>query len=543
MNPSSKRVSNSFTEYNVKNYEAEADGRNFDTEAIEKALKDCARTGGGRVIFPSGTYLTGPFDLSSNTTIQLEPGAVIKASPNFSDYVVKEGRRGLISAQREVNIGIIGRGAIDGNGSLFMNTGKPHIARDFERKFTRQKGDYLPPDGEVKDGPVKPLDRPGQLISISECKNVSVRNVTLRESPTWTLHLNGCENASVSNLTINNNLSIPNSDGIHCTNSKNIQITGCNIKAGDDAIALTGIEVPETGTETSSFTSRRKGSENITVANSTLRSRSSGIRVGAGRNDVRNCTLKNLVIYSSNRGLSAFAHEEGSVKNIIFSNIVIETQLHSGHWWGNGEPIHLSSIPSSKETKTGEIRDIKFSNIIAEGENGIIVYGSENSKVKNLTLKDIHLKIGESSLSESYGGNFDLRPSHSMERAIFEHDIPALYCNQVQGLKIRGLEVNWAESLPEYFSHGIQCENFENLEIDRFRGRQALNAKEGSAIALSEGRVVTVRNCRAKSGAKTFLSLSNVENPKLFVNNELSAAEKSMNEKINFKFSGNILPE
>ena len=63
-------------------------------------------------------------------------------------------------------------------------------------------------------------------------------------------------------------------------------------------------------------------------------------------NTIRNCVFENLVIRDPNRGLGLFVHQEGSIENVLFNNIIIQTRLHTGHWWGKGEPIHISVLPA-----------------------------------------------------------------------------------------------------------------------------------------------------------------------------------------------------
>lgn len=70
----------------VRSFGAQGDGSTLDTEAIVKAIHACAEAGGGTVLFPAGTYVTGTFELVSNITLQLDAGAVILGSPNISDY-------------------------------------------------------------------------------------------------------------------------------------------------------------------------------------------------------------------------------------------------------------------------------------------------------------------------------------------------------------------------------------------------------------------------------------------------------------------------
>ena len=71
---------------NVRTFGAKGDASVLDTAAITNAIHACSQSGGGIVLFPAGTYLTGTFELVSNITLQLDAGAVILGSPNISDY-------------------------------------------------------------------------------------------------------------------------------------------------------------------------------------------------------------------------------------------------------------------------------------------------------------------------------------------------------------------------------------------------------------------------------------------------------------------------
>jgi len=71
---------------NVRDFGATGDGKSLDTAAIRKAVKLAAAKGGGTVLFPPGTYVTGTFELLSNVTLDLEAGAVIEGSKNLADY-------------------------------------------------------------------------------------------------------------------------------------------------------------------------------------------------------------------------------------------------------------------------------------------------------------------------------------------------------------------------------------------------------------------------------------------------------------------------
>jgi hypothetical protein len=91
-------------------------------------------------------------------------------------------------------------------------------------------------------------------------------------------------------------------------------------------------------------------------------------------------------------------------------------------------------------------------------------------------------------------------------------------------------------------SNGVECEDFRDIEIDGFSGRQARASRQDAVIVLKHGQGVTIRNSTATEGTGTFLSLSGVREERLFVNNDLGAAKRAMMPtKSGFKIYGNIL--
>jgi polygalacturonase len=483
--------------FDITAFGAKGDGRTVNTGAIQQAI-DAAATAGGCVLIPSGEFVTGALLLKSNVELYLESGAVLKGSPNLADYLLNGVPRGIIYAFEQRNIAITGHGVIDGNGTIFFDPQKPHWGPDFDRLYTRQGEAYMDFANGVEDGPIAYDDRPGMMVVLVRCEQVTIQNIILRDSPSWTFRIGDCDGVLVHGITILNNLLVPNSDGIHCPTTRNLRISDCDIRAGDDAIIVTGFggEIDVGGDDSRSelaYGQRRVGNktgfaENVVVTNCTLESRSSGIRVGYGQNPIRNCTFSNLVIHDSNRGLGVFARDAGSISNILFTDIVIQTRLHTGHWWGNGEPIHVSAIAQNKNVPVGGIANIRFENIIAQSEAGILLYGDPEQPLQNILLKDVQLKIVSGAHTAAYGGNFDLRPITDLKDGIFSHDIPGIFAQDVEGLTLDAIHLTWGSGLPPYFTHGIQAESVNDLCIDDFNGSAAPNATKGEAVFL--------RNCR-----------------------------------------------
>jgi polygalacturonase len=520
------------SQYNICKFGAKGDGKTINTISIQKAINACNNNGGGTVVIPAGDFITGAIRILSNVELNIEPGARLIGSSDLDDYLLEGKRHGMIFAYRASNISISGKGEINGQGSLFHINGEAHILQDFDRKYTRQGDQYAPDDIFPPDGPIRYERRPGMMIVLEQCENIAIKDITLKDSPVWTIRIADCDDVLVTGISIKNNLLIPNSDGIHCTSSRNIRISDCDIRAGDDAIIVTGFETDSyfTGDSIlpSDYASREIGNktgyaENVTVTNCVLQSRSAGIRVGYGENSIRNCTFQNIVIYGSNRGIGVFARDEGSIENILFSDIIIETRLHSGHWWGNGEPIHVSAIAQSDGIPAGIVRNIKFSNIIACSETGIVIYGTGETHCYDISLKNIYLTIRKSKLEDTYGGNFDLRPTLRHDQALFSHDIPGIYAGFTDGLTIEDFSLVWEDNLATYYTNGIYCENFTDLGIFGFKGRQAHAGSKEAAICLKNGSDVAIRNFDAEKGCSKFLETSNLKGKLDLKENELPA--------------------
>src|SRR5690554_3999880 len=215
------------------------------TSSIQTAIDECAAAGGGRVVVPSGTFLTGTLFLKSNIDLHLEHGAVLKGSTNLADYS-REGRSpGIIYCEDAINVQISGSGTIDGSGDSFYDFSVNHVYDEFDKNRTRQGDGYMPEGEFFTDGPVKRLRSPGMTIVFFHCNDVAITGITVKDTPIWAIRFGFCDGVRVDGVTIKNNPIVPNSDGIHCTISRNIRISNCNISGGDDAIVLTGFPKDE----------------------------------------------------------------------------------------------------------------------------------------------------------------------------------------------------------------------------------------------------------------------------------------------------------
>jgi hypothetical protein len=494
--------------YNIKDFGAIGDGKTISTISIQRAIDSCKANGGGTVLVPVGTFISGTLQLFSNIDLHLERGAILKGSSKVSDYYLNGKRVGLIYTEHSINVSITGEGDIDGSGDSFMDLSKAKSIDSVGKIYTRQGIHFREVPSGLGDGPFVPLDRPFQMIIFSDCRNVTIRNVTISNSPFWTVHMADCDGVIVQGVRIWNNLMIPNNDGIDFTSCSNVQMSDCDIRTGDDGIVAVGyayhFDLP-------GYNDIKHVSENITVTNCHIVSRSSGIRVGGwDQNDMRNYVFSNIVIDSSNRGIHLCVRDSGSIRDVLFSNIYIQTRLFTGDWWGNGEPISIEVIRGKEKVPLGNISGVKFSHIVARGSAGILLYSSDESIIKNISFHDISFKLVSDTLDRTCGGNFDLRPVVDQRYSIFKHDIPAFYARRVENVSLKNVEIKWGNVKESYFTNGIEFNDFRNIVIDGCSSAPAPHNKEAAAIALRSGKGYRIVNSFTPESGVQFLSKQNV---------------------------------
>ena len=482
--------------FNVTEYGAAGDGKTLNTRAIQVLIDTCGARRGGTVVVPAGVFLTGALRLRSNVHLSLQSGAVLKGSGRLADYSLDGKPVGLLFTEDAENVTITGPGTIDGNGDAFMDLSRAKRIDSAGSAWTRQKGRFREVSAGVGDGPAVPKDRPFQMIIFSGCRNVVLRDFVITNSPFWTMHCADCDGVLMSGVRIWCNLLVPNNDGADFTSCSNVLVSDCDIRTGDDCLVFTGyshhFNLP-------GYRGLRHPSENNNVTNCTMVSRSAAIRIGGfDQNPMRNYTFSNLTIYNSNRGIGIFARDEGSIENLTFTNIVIETRLHTGDWWGNGEPIHISAVRLTKDVKLGRIKNVKFQHIICRGESGIVVFGTEENVIENLSFEDVALQIADSPLDGLAGGNFDLRPVLDPKLQLFSHDIPGFYAQHVRNLRIRDFDLSWDPVQQPFFTHGLDIREFDGVSIDGFRGTGAPGNRDAFPVSLRSGKGL---DCRLPAGS------------------------------------------
>jgi polygalacturonase len=408
--------------YDVTRFGAVGDSTTDNTAALQKAIDSCARTG-GKLYFPAGTYLTATLFLRSHVTLHLLPGATILGTSDISRYPnldpgirfygVDWAKQSLIFCKDQVDVGIEGQGTIDGQGARFPVT-------------TIKKPDRY-------------RHRP-YLLWFAGSKDITIKDVHLRNSAFWMQHYLGCEQLRIDGVKIWNH-SNKNNDMMDIDGCRYVTISNVIGDSDDDGLTIKS-------------TSPRM-SEYITITNCILSSHCNALKFGTeSTGGFRNIAISNCVIkpsaepkciYGSPGGMGGIALEiadGGTMENVNIDNVVVE---------GAQVPIFLrlgnrarKYIPEAPTPAPGRIRNIHLSNITATGADatGCSITGIPGAPVEEISLSNISL---ETAGSDSIANPF--QPVQEKETDYPEGNmfgmLPAygLYIRHARGIRLSGITV------------------------------------------------------------------------------------------------------
>jgi len=375
------------------------------TKAIQAALDNAGNTSDGNinsncVLVSGGDYVSTDIFIRSNTKFIIDSGARLIQAANTGLPIVS-----LINLQSVKNVEIVGNGIIYGNAEYFI--------------------DYY----DVGDNRFEPISegRPEALVLFNYSSNIFIHNIQLQNSSFWNLHILSSHNVTVDSLNIYGDERFPNNDGIDPDSSTDVTIRNTYVDVADDAIC------PKASASTGPLT-------NLLVTNCTLRSRSHAIKFGTNCDaEMSNILFENITIWDSNSGLAIQSRGPGgSIHNVTWRNIDVETRYAAARWWGNGEWLYITVDRRHDATEpTGRIYDMKFENIVARSENGGVLASHTLRAIENIEFTNISVTIDrwgnyssgvgeygnpcQRSITNSSGlsnviscmGMLDLRPSHT----------------------------------------------------------------------------------------------------------------------------------
>ncbi len=409
--------------FNIKDYGAVADNKTLNTKAFADAIGACTKAGGGKVVVPAGTWLTGPIQMQNNVNLVVEQDALIQFTKDHTQYpIVKASNTSTsyvpaspIYGYDLQNIAITGAGKIDGAGESWRPVKKQKVSPDEWNKLLASGG-VVSEDGKIwwpsreaingeaymkklkKDGgkpgpdaylPARDYNRPYMVFFVN-CSNVLLEGVTIRNSPKFVFYPNSCSNLTMRGVSIYNDWWAQNGDGIDISACKNVVLYKCNVNAGDDGICMkASTKKDDPGPVT----------RNILIAGCTVLRAHGGFVIGSntdgGMQDifVDDCTFTGTdagIRVKSNPGRG------GLVKNIYITNITMKNI--------QGEAVvfdtYYEDMPAGKtkgddegkNDKIPQFQDFYISNITCVGaKKAISLTGLPEMPITRINFENVNI--------------------------------------------------------------------------------------------------------------------------------------------------------
>ena len=423
---------------NVKEHGVSGDGKTIETAAIQAVIDACSASGGGTVLFPAGTYLTGTLRIKDNVVLRLESGSVILGSTDLKDYPEVEVscpsiesaffRHALVFADGAHNIGIEGQGRIDGQGG----------SEGLKRKTTEAPGRYM--------------NRPSATRFVN-CSGVRMRDVRIENAGFWVNHFLGCDDVVIDGVTVESRTSNYNNDGFDIDSCSNVRMSNCYVNSVDDAICLKA--------------TAERPCRNVNITNCVLTSHCSGIRLGCevigGFQDI---VISNVTIFDTYQSaIQIQSFDGGSIERVSISGVTLHNVGHAIFVDVGLQLYKLGltdeQMPAKRGTTMGVVRNITLRDIqgdgighyrgrgvggvesVAERKLACIIAGMPESAIENLTLENIRLRFAgggtledaKNDLSEAKTGfncdNMGITPAYG------------LYCRNVKNLRLRDIDLSY----------------------------------------------------------------------------------------------------
>lgn len=468
--------------FNIVDYGAKRDSSALSTKAFRRAIQAAKAAGGGTIYVPPGKYRSGPIELFSDMTLDVDAGATITfpVAPipfEKTRYLGVEALApmALIGGRNVENVTITGRGILttgdyDDWGKAYgpapliadksENANGPHwdrLLQSLEAGNTVSEAEYREAAPELRPS----------FVYFIHSKNVLVENIRILGAPMFVVHLLYSENATVRNVTIEAYPG-PHVNGIVVDSSRFVRISGDTIDTGDDGIVV------KAGKDADGLRVNRP-SENVTIANCTVHHAHGAVTIGSETSgSVRNVVASNITAVDTENGIRIKSRRGrgGVVEDIRFDNWTMEdvgTGIVVTSYYVMGGEGTTAEEPVSERTPI--FRNIAISNVsISHATKAAIdIEGLPEMPIGTLRLTDI-LGSGKTGLLATY----------------------------TDALELHHVQVN-AVSGPDF-----RIENASNLLLDDATARSPAAGAPVLRLAKSPGAIL--HDSRAFPGTGVFLS-------------------------------------
>lgn len=374
-------------QYVITDFGVTGDSTQIQTAKIQSVIDKAHQEGGGVVVIPRGTFLSGSLFFKPGTHLHLQEGATLKGSDDISNFELVDTRMegqsvkyfaALVNANQVDGFTVSGSGTLDGNGLRYWK------AFWLRRKFNPQctNMDEMRP----------------RVLYVSNSKDVQISGVHLKDSPFWTSHYYKCENLRLLDLTITapaSPVKAPSSDAVDLDACKNVHIKNCFMAVNDDAIALKGGKGPHADKDPNNG-----ANHNILIEDCTFGFCHSTLTCGSESIHSYNILYRNNKLEGAKRMLQLKMRPDTpqQYENIVVENVkgTADIMLFVHPW------TQFFDLKGEKDIKMSYAQNIILRNIDLECKVFFDVRNSDQYKLSNFTFENLKIQAEKPQFNQDY---------------------------------------------------------------------------------------------------------------------------------------------
>jgi len=485
----------------VRDFGAKGDGTAKDTAAIQAAIDRAASSGGGTVVIPPGTYVSGTLHLRSNLTLQIEQGAKLTFSPDDGDFDSYEELPYHMAAPQpktDSSASFVGHAlpeqrrrsappAYDDTETTYFHYSL--LSGDGVHNVAIQGTGTIEGNRPRRGGP-KP-------IGIKNSEWISVRGITIRNAPNYNISFGGTDHIEVEGVKLINGFA----DGVDFDGCHFVRVTNSYIDVWDDAVCP----------KASWTLGKRRATEHLVVANCVLRTSCSNFKFGTeSAGDLRDITVSNCVMLKRDKGRKAIAGiaiesvDGANIDGVVVSNISMEDVSTPVF-------IRLGARGRGMDSPApGSIRNISIQNVIARrAVLASSITGIEAGRVKDIAIAGLNVTAMGGVAARDF--TVPEVPAKYPEADMFgELPALALYARHVEGLALRNINVHSEEpdGRPAFILDDVVRLQLTGFDSTNIPPHQPLLLFQNVAGALLYGN-------RVSAPADVFLKVSGAKSERI----------------------------
>ena len=367
--------------FEITSFGAVGDGKTPNTQAIQALIDKVAKEGGGVLVVPVGTFLTGALFFKQGVNLLIEKNGVLKGSVLQDDYpqvktrwegIEREWTSALLNFSGMTGVDVGGEGTVDGSGDEWLRLGSPG-----------------------RGAPAGPrLGRP-RMICFTNCKRVRISGLRLKQQAIWCLHILYSEDVTVDGLDIRADHNIPSSDGIDIDSSRKVRVHNVDIDVNDDCISI------KSGKDEDGLRVNRPA-EDIVIENSRFHYGHGGVAMGSETSGgIRNVTTRNCVSDAGNWAPIRFKTQPsrgGVVENIVYRDIALKDTRQAFEFnleWRMVPPI----APPAKVLPV--VRNVTIRSVTGTVQSVGMMHGLAGSPILNVKFEKCDIKADKGFVIEN----------------------------------------------------------------------------------------------------------------------------------------------